>query len=72
MDGADKYVLQRRTGQEDWVTLDAVDATDDPGFTDTGLTANTTYEYRVKAAVVVTGGSLDSAWSDTASATTDP
>jgi hypothetical protein len=62
--GATGYLIQRSlNGSSGWTQVGSTSAT---SFQNTGLTAGTTYYYRV----VATGGSLDSASSNVASATT--
>ena len=73
--GVTRYRLQRRPdggGPGDWEAIATVDPSDAPSYRDTGLTANTNFEYRVRSVLVVDGDIFPSAWSDAVSATTDP
>ncbi len=61
------FDIQRKTGTGSFATIATVGA-DVTAYSDTGLTSDTTYTYRVQA----TKGSLVSGWSNEASATTLP
>jgi hypothetical protein len=63
----DSFDIQRKTGSGSFATIATVDA-NVTGYSDTGLTPDTTYTYRVRAV----NGSLTSGWSNENSATTLP
>ncbi|MCP4550390.1 MAG: M28 family peptidase [bacterium] len=63
--GEGGFEIQRKTGSGSFATIATVGA-NVTAYSDTGLTANTTYDYRVRA----TKGSLVSGWSNEDSATT--
>ena len=62
----DSYQIERSTDQSDWATI-ATLASNSENYSDSGLTAETIYYYRVRASNVAG----DSAWSNEASTTTD-
>lgn len=68
VDGEQTYQLQRRiTGAEEWGDAAAAIGTDVTTYSDTDLTSETSYEYRLRAR----NGAGDSEWSETAEVTTE-
>ena len=65
--GHASYELQRKSGSADFATVSSTIAGNSRSYSDTGLTAETTYTYRVRGV----NGDYSSPWATEAMATTD-